>query len=133
MDKELQKQEAIQRMKALSLMENVIQDFEKEDILYLSEGYGALFWLDDTQKEYVAEFETEYQAVVYHVIHNNTEFGELLAFLYVSNEKDEWADDREDIKEGCPLAYVKNLDEPAFSEFGSIGVMPQYGGLVRTA
>lgn len=130
---EEKKTEALERMKMLNLYPNVIQEFEKENILNMSENGGFLYWLDDQQKEYVSEFETEHNALVYHVIHNYTEFGELLTFLYVSDSKDEWDFDRADLKDGYACAYVKNLDEEAFSEFGSIAFKQQFGGLVRTA
>ena len=133
MNKKLQKDEAIKRMKTLKLHENVVREFTEDGKLNLSEGYGALYWLDDKQQAYVDAFEQKYKALVYHVLHNITEFGELLAFLYVSNEKEEWQYDRDDLKEGYACAYVENLDEPSFSEFGSIGVKPQFGGVVRTA
>ncbi len=133
MNKELQKEEAIERMKTLKLHENVVREFTEEGKLNLSEGYGALYWLDDKQQAYVNAFEQKYKALVYHVLHNLTEFGELLAFLYVSNEKEEWQYDRDDLKDGYACAFVENLDEPSFSEFGSIGVKPQFGGVIRTA
>ena len=133
MTKQEQKIEALARMKMLKLHKNAINQFDKEDVLNLSEGYGALYWLDENQKEYVKTFEEKYNSVVYHVIHNITEFGELLAFLYVSNEEDEWGYDRDDLKDGYACAYVKNLDEEAFSEFGSIVIKPSFGGLIRTA
>ena len=130
---EEKKTEALERMKMLNLYPNIIREFEKDNILNLSENGGFLYWLDDQQKEYVSEFETEHNALVYHVIHNYTEFGELLTFLYVSDSKDEWGFDRADLKDGYACAYVKNLDEEAFSEFGSIAFKQQFGGLVRTA
>lgn len=133
MTKQEQKMEAIKRMKILKLHANAVNEFDKENMLNLSEGYGALYWLDDKQKEYVNAFEQKYNSVVYHVIHNITEFGELLAFLYVSDSEDEWSYDRNDLKDGYACAYVENLDEPVFSEFGSIGIKPSFGGLVRTA
>ena len=130
---EEKKKEALERMRMLNLYPNIIREFEKENILNMSENGGFLYWLDDQQKEYVSEFETEHNALVYHVIHNYTEFGELLTFLYVSDSKDEWGFDRADLKDGYACAYVKNLDEEAFSEFGSIAFKQQFGGLVRTA
>ena len=130
---EEKKKEALERMRMLNLYPNIIREFEKENILNMSENGGFLYWLDDQQKEYVSEFETEHEALVYHVIHNYTEFGELLTFLYVSDSKDEWGFDRADLKDGYACAYVKNLDEEAFSEFGSIAFKQQFGGLVRTA
>lgn len=133
MTRQEQKKEAIARMKMLKLHQNAINEFDKKDKLNLSEGYGALYWLDEKQREYVKKFEQKYNSVVYHVIHNITEFGELLAFLYVSDSKEEWGDDRHDIKGGYACAYVENLDDEMCSELGSIGIKPQFGGLVRTA
>ena len=130
--KEQKKQEALERMKMLSLYPNIIREFEKDGIVNMSENGGYLYWLDDEQREYVSDFEEEYNALVYHVIHNYTEVGEMLTFLYVSDDEDEWGYDRDDLKAGYACAYVKNLDEDAFSEFGSVGIKPELGGLIRT-
>ena len=130
---EQKKQEALERMKMLSLYPNIIREFEKDGIVNMSENGGFLYWLDDEQKEFVSDFEEENNALVYHVIHNYTEAGEMLTFLYVSDYEEEWEADRDDLKEGYTCAYVKNLDADWCSEFGSIGIKPQFGGLVRTA
>ena len=84
-------------------------------------------------KDKIKKFENEYNATVYHLIHNYTEFGELYSFLYVSNNEEEWEDDNADIRDGYTIAYVWNVDEEDFSEFGSIRVKSVFGGLVRTA
>ena len=133
MDKELQKQEAIKRMKMLKILNQTIKEFENENVVNVSEHGGILFWLNEEQKQYVKEFENKSNAVVYHVIHNHTEFGELLSFLYVSKDEDEWDYDKNDLKYGTAIAYVKNLDDDSCSEFGSIGIKPQFGGLVRVS
>ena len=130
---EMKKQEAVARMKSLKLYPNIIREFEEKDVINLSENGGILYWLSDEQKQYVKEFEETYNTLVYHVIRSFTEFGELLTFLYVSDEQEEWEYDREDLKGGYTCAYVKNLDEDLFSEFGSVGIRMQFGGLVRTA
>ena len=129
---ERKKQEALERMKLLNIYPNAIKEFMQENTVNMSE-CGFLYWLDDEQKKMVSEFETEHNALVYHVIHNFTEFGELLTFFYVSDYEEEWKCDRADLKDGYACAYVKNLDEEAFSEFGSIAFKQQFGGLVRTA
>ena len=129
---ERKKQEALERMKMLNLYPNIIKEFQQDNTVNMSE-LGFLYWLTDEQKEYVSEFETEHDALVYHVIHNYTEFGELLTFFYVSDQEEEWEYDRADLKDGYACAYVKNLDEDAFSEFGSVAFKEQFGGLVRTA
>ena len=132
MEKSKQKQEAIDRMKMLKLSENIIREFEKEGIVNLSKNGGCLYWLDSDQQAIVDEFETEYDALVYHVIHTYTQFGKLYSLLYVSKYEDEWEYDRDDLQQGYPIVYVKNASDDTCSEFGSIGVRPQFGGVVRT-
>ena len=127
-----QKQEAIERMKMLKIYSQAIKEFEKENVINVSEHGGILFWLDDEQQEMIKRFEEKYNAVVYHVIHNYTEFGELYSLLYVSQHEEEWDYDKDDIKHNIALCYVVNKDEENFSEFGSIGIKPQYGGVIRT-
>lgn len=130
---EKKKQEAIERMKTLNLYPNIIKEFEKENIVNMSENGGFLYWLTDEQKEIVSDFEAEYDALVYHVIHNFTELGEMLTIFYVSDDEEEWEYDRADLKDGYACAYVKNLTDDMCSEFGSVCFRQQYGGLVRTA
>lgn len=127
-----QKREAIERMKMLKIYSQAIKEFEKENVINVSEHGGILFWLDDEQQEMVKRFEEKYNAVVYHVIHNYTEFGELYSLLYVSQHEQEWGYDKDDIKHNIALCYVVNKDEENFSEFGSIGIKSQFGGLIRT-
>lgn len=127
-----QKQEALNRMRMLDIYSPAIKEFEKENIINKSEHGGMLYWLDENEQEFVKEFEEKYNAIVYHIIHNYTEFGELYSLLFVSQHKEEWGWDNEDIKNNIAMVYVKNIDEDAFSEFGSIGIKSQFGGLVRT-
>ena len=127
------KTEAIRRMNGWwKLHRNVINEF-KTGKLNLSERFGALYWLNDEQKRIVDEWAKETGYVPYHVIHNMTEFGELLSILYVSSEKDEWKEDEAEALEGIQMAYVKNVSDNFCSEYGRIGVRPSFGGLVRTA
>lgn len=130
---EQKKIEALERMRTLKLYPNIIKEFEKENVVNMSENGGFLYWLNDEQKEIVAEFEQEHNALVYHVIHDFTGFGELLTFFYVSDDDEEWEYDREDLKAGYACAYVKNLTDDMCSEFGSVCFKQQFGGLVRTA
>lgn len=130
---EKKKTEAIARMKQLNLYPGIIKEFEEENILNLSENGGFLYWLTDEQKSSVEEFENKYNALVYHVIRDYTEFGELLTFLYVSDYEEEWQTDRKELADGYAFAYVKNVDDDCCSELGGICFKTQYGGLVRTA
>ena len=127
------KKEAIERMKMLKLHPNPIVEFKDDGLLNFSER-GILYWIDNEDwMEKIREIEEEYNILVYHAILNHAEFGELLSLLYVSDSEDEWEFDRSDLLDGYIFAYVLNLDEPTYSEFGGITVKSRFGGLVRTA
>lgn len=131
--REEMKKEAINRMKTLKLYPNIIREFSNENKLNLSLSLnGALCHLNDEQLARVQEFEQKYNALVYHVIHNHTQFGELLSFLYVSQHTDEWEYDRNDLQEGYPFVYVANLTDEICSEFGHIGIQLYHDGIART-
>ena len=127
------KEEAIKRLKALKVHPKVLKDFEEEGKLNKSELCGILFWLDDSEKKMVFEFEEEHDAVVYYVIHQYTNIGELYSLLYVSFDDEEWKLDMADLEAGRALAYVINKTAPDCSEFGSIGIKLGIGGSIRTA
>lgn len=138
--KEKQKQEALKRMQMLQLMNEVRKDFKESGRVYYSERQNSLFnavlyWLDNEPQfvKIIKEFEKKHNALVYHCQLSHLEFGSCLSLLYVSAEEEEWAQDNEWLAEGYPLAYVVNLDNESYSEFGSIGVRPSMGGIVRTA
>ena len=127
------KSEAIKRMKALGLYKPVITQFEKENLINQSEPpMGACYWLDEVQLERVRKFEKDFNAVVYHVIHDWTNFGELESYLFVSDHPEEWDEDMEDINDGSAVAYVYNVDGD-FADMGSIGIkLTPAAGLMRT-
>lgn len=126
-----QKTEAIKRMKTLNIIPDAIKQFENKNTVMVSEN-GFLYEINDEQKNIIKEFEDEYNALVYIVIQNCTEFGKLYTFLYVSEHTDEWDMDNSDLTSGYPLAYIYNSTCPDFSEFGSVGIKNQFGGLIRT-
>ena len=131
MNKEERFKEAIERMKLLKLDKECIEAFTKGKV-WESEGFGALYQLRDEEQMIVDKFEAHHKdCLVYHMIHNKYEFGECYSILYVSPDTDEWQRDKDDIKEGYVFAYVENVDDPWCSEFGSIAVKSQFGGLVR--
>ena len=131
MNKEERFKEAIERMKLLKLDKQCIEAFAKGKV-WESEGFGALYEVNDKEQQIIDKFEANHEnCLVYHMIHNKFEFGECYSILYVSPDKDEWQRDKDDIKEGYVFAYVENVDDPWCSEFGSIAVKSQFGGLVR--
>lgn len=134
------KNEALARMRILKIHENAVNDLEKNDMVNVSFfGCGILYWPTDKQIELIKKFEDQYNGLVYHAISSTTEIGELLTLLYISQYESDWPTDREDLKNYDPrygysiMAYVYNLSNDIFSEFGSVCVKPKNGGLVRTA
>ena len=131
MNKEERFIEAIERMKLLKLDNSCIEAFVKGKV-WESEGYGALYEVNQKEQELIDNFEKNHpNCLVYHMIHNVYEFGECYSMLYVSSDTEEWPQDKEDIKDGYVFAYVYNKDCEWCSEFGSIAVRPSFGGLVR--
>lgn len=129
--KEKQFIEAIERMKILKLDKYCIEAFTKGKV-WESEGFGALYEINEEEQKIIDKFQQEHKGCyVYHMIHNIFEFGECYSILYVSPDTEEWQQDKEDISEGYVFAYVYNKDDEWCSEFGSIAVKSQFGGLVR--
>ena len=128
--KEKQRKEALERMVMLNLSRQCINAF-KSGKVWESEGRGALYELNSDEEKIVREFESKYNGVVYHVIHNVFEFGECYSLLYVSDDISEWQADRYDLEDGYAMVYVKNIDDDFCSEFGTIAIRSQFGGLVR--
>lgn len=131
--KELIFNECLKRMEMLKLSSKCIAEFKKGNV-WKSENLGALYELTDSEKKIVEEFEKEHEnCIVYHIIHNLTDFGEIYSLLYVSPYQEEWQMEIEDIKENILFAYCKNISYDYCSEFGSIMYKSVFGGLVRTA
>lgn len=132
------KNEAVKRMKMLNILPQVIKEFKNEGVLEVSERINkdypaALYWVKyyDGLQEAADRFEEDHNALVYHISLTRTEFGNLFSFLYVSHNRDEWANDRVDIRDGEVLAYVWNPTYPENSGFGYIGINPAMGGVER--
>lgn len=120
-------------MKYLEMFGPIIKDFEKNDEIMVSlPPLWACYYLNDDILKKVKEIEDKYNILVYHAIETYTEFGQLLNLLYVSDYKEEWAQDNNMLKENLTVAYVINLDNEPFSEFGSIMIKTaSSGGLKR--
>ena len=130
--RETKKEEAIYRMKLMNIIPDAIKQFEEENTVMVSENpFGFLYWLNDDQKKLVADFEAEYDSLVYLANLCNTEFGRLLSLFYVSDHKNEWKMDLDNIKDGYAMVYCINLDDPYSSEFGTIAFQSINGGIKR--
>lgn len=129
-----QKAEAIKRLKMLKIHPNVVKEFQYEKPLLNYSYRGFLYWIEDNRwKEIISDFESKYNAVVYHAIFTPTGFGDLLTLLYVSSHEEEWSMDNEDLEQGFAYAYVANLTDDNCSEIGSVCIKPRFGGVIRTA
>lgn len=123
----------------MGLWDEVAQKFDEKGTICVSEGRRlvgicgvnyAIDWIPEYNavKE---KFEEEYDCFVYYSLLTQTSFGELLSLLFVPRCEENWENDRRELKEGCPLAYVWNFEEE-YGEIGSIGIRMAIGGLVRT-
>lgn len=77
-------------------------------------------------------FEKDYDCLVYYGVLTTTTMGQFLSLLFVSRYEEEWEDDRRELKEGYPYAYVWNREEE-FGEIDPIQIKMEQGGLVRVA
>lgn len=130
--REIKKEEAIKRMRAMNIYSDAIKQFKNADIVMVSEPpLGGLFWLNDEEKEMVSKFEQENNALVYLVVRSFTNLGIMDNIFYVSDYQDEWFMDNADIDEHYACVYVINYDMPNCSEFGTIAWKSVGGGVLR--
>lgn len=127
---EQMKDEAIRRMGWWKLHPNVVRDFKK-GMLNVSGFMGMLYWLEDDDKKLVDDWAEKTGNLPYHVIKSFLEDMELLTILFVEPDKSEWALNKDNSVYFTQFAYVINKTEPAFSEYGSVGLRPTFGGVIR--
>ena len=91
--------------------------------------YGDWFHVDrfyilkdnDVLKKVVKSVERTYGCRVYAAIYNRyEELGDMLTLLTISSDKSDWEQEREELKEMRPIAYVRNLTYPGFYEWGTV-------------
>lgn len=62
-----------------------------------------------------------YGCRVYAAIYNRyEELGDMLTLLTISSDESDWEQERKDLKEMLPIAYVHNFTYPEFSEWGYV-------------
>ena len=124
--------EALERMEMLKLSRQCINAFKKGKV-WESEWIGALYECNDDEMKLIKDFEEGHNCLVYHMIHNKFEFGECYTMMIVTSDEDEWKMDREDLSQGYAFVYVKNIDDDNCSEFGSVAIKSNIGGLIRVS
>jgi hypothetical protein len=76
---------------------------------------------NDALKQAIESVEGTYGCYVYTAIYNRYEgLGDMLTLLTISSDESEWEQEREDLKEMQPIAYVHNFTYPEFSEWGVV-------------
>ena len=126
--REEKKIEAIKRMKTLKIFPETINQFEKDDLVSISEPpNGYYFFLSDEERALADKLEEKYGILIYTAIRSGS-LGPFISFLFVSDDKDEWWMDRRDVQNKEPIAYVYNTEDPKLSEFGSISIAQSVGG-----
>lgn len=132
--REEKKAEAIERMKLLNIFSETIKQFKRDGYISISEPpVGAFFWAEGEDLQRIHNFEESHNALVYLVIRSYTSIGKMDSYLYVSDYRDEWDNDRAGLKNGEALCYVYNHDMPDCSELGYIGIdKTSAAGLRRT-
>lgn len=124
--------EAIKRMKKMNLFAPAIKQFAEDHTVMMSEPpIGGLYWLNAEQKKMVQDFENEWNALVYLVVRTHTNLGTMDSLFYVSDHKEEWPMDNDDLAENCACVYVVNHDMPDCSEFSTITFRNVGGGILR--
>lgn len=78
-------------------------------------------------------FVEEKKCFIYAAILEEYEFGLCITLAYVSNYPDDWQIEREGLTDGIMSAYVINLSEPSFSEFGNIAFVFVDDTLIRVS
>lgn len=136
-------QEAVKRMKTLGLSDKIIDDFENNNIVSVSSNYRDGLGMTYTAgkkiiRNFIKPAEKTFKFKVYHVITGSSYYGEWLALLFVSKQKDEWPIDEQPFdynlyREGDKgvLIYGYNLDHPECSEMGTTVVRAAKYGLYR--
>ena len=133
--REEKKAEAINRMKKLRYWAQAREAFRRSNRVFVTEPpVGAVYDLEPELAETVKRFEEENNALVYIVVRAFTSFGKMDSLLFVSDYREDWELDNEDLNDWIVMSYTINYDAPDCSEFGSIGVRPTIaGGLKRVA
>lgn len=97
--------------------------FEMDEGTRLIPFYGDWFHVDRfyTLKRAMKAIEVIYSCRVYAAIYNRyEELGDMLTLLTISSDESDWEQEREDLKEMQPIAYVHNFTYPGSPEWGTV-------------
>lgn len=130
-----QELEAKERMNIMDMQKEIIEGLKEEPrAIYKSVDGEFPVPLSDVEQRIVSDFEEQHGYVVYHVVETNTANGKMVALLFVDGNESQWNEEREELlNHGHVFAFVHNMKNKHFSEFGTIGIGPGYrGGIMRS-
>jgi len=118
--------ECIKRLKILKVNDKIIEDFEKNNILYVSEINENVSRLNDKQQELVTQYESTYNVKIFHLVHLKTTNKDLLYCLYVSSKKHEWKLEQRDLD----LGFAETICFKKVREIREVGIKTKDGKIV---
>lgn len=126
------KVEAIRRMREVIEYTDIIESFEETGLPQVYEPpYGASYSLEDDELENVRSIENSRNVLVWGVIRCNMMFNRqevtVDCMLHVSCHKDEWEQEREDLRNGLPNVYTVMKEYPV-TDHGNIQIYKSEGG-----
>lgn len=125
-------QEAIERMNSINMNPDIIADFEDSKMPQVFEPpYGASYYLEEDEEEMVRITEDRYHVLVWGIVrcfmsYNRKETA-VDCMLTVSNNKNEWKQEREDLLNMNPFVYTF-MKEHSIRDHGYINLYLSEGG-----
>lgn len=126
------KEEALLRMREVIDDSDVIDSFEETGLpqVYIHP-HGGSYSLEDDELEKVRDFERSHQVLVWGVIRSKISYNwqdvTVDCMLHVSQNKDEWDREREDLLNGIPFVYTVMKEYPV-TDHGHINVYKSEAG-----
>lgn len=99
------KQEAIRRMKILRLDTKIIKDYVEKNLIYVSEIRGEYEIANQEQLQLLQKLEVQNNIKIYHIIHLVSKNRNILYFLFITQKRKKWIQERKDIS----LGYLETI------------------------
>lgn len=127
------KAEALSRMKSISLYEGSIACFEEDGEPQVYEPpFGASYALEDEELEDIHYMEQQKDILIWGVIRSFMKIGledyTVDHYLFVSNNKADWAAERQDLLDGTPFVYTTTHGDNPLQDYGHIDIYMSPGG-----
>ncbi len=134
-----QTKEAVQRLKILQNLgfpEKIVNQYKNKQQVFLSKRTGKIAALYPIKAypqfvEIIQYYEQQQNALVYHAMHERTDYGEILELFYVSCYKKDWTGEKFALQQKEPSVYTVNLTNPEQSENKTICIEIARG-IIRT-